>query len=428
MKNALVNVRILDGHENMAPLEGYAILIEEEKITAVVPEAEVPEDCQKTDLGGKYLLPGLINMHVHIPASGKPSKKKMNYARVAALLRYAPARAAVRAMCAKNAKQQLLSGTTTVRAVGGVLDFDTDLRDKINAGKKTGPRILAANCAVSVPGGHMTGSVALPAHSPGEAAQMVRDRVKEHPDLIKLMITGGVLDAKTVGEPGDLKMPPEYVKAATDEAHKNGLKVAAHVEGPEGLRIALECGVDTIEHGGKVTDEIMELFRNSGSVLIATLSPAVPFCFIDRTVTGMSETDLINGKAMFDYMVGCIARCRECGIPVGLGTDTGCPYITQYDMWRELYYFCRFCHVSPAFAIHTATEINAKLAGISGITGTVEAGKSADFMVVEKNPLEDITALRNPTDVFFRGRRIRNPKPKRFPEADTQLDRILSIP
>ena len=427
MKTALVNVRILDGHEDMEPREGCAVLIDGEKISGIVPEAEVPADYPKTDLGGRYLLPGLINMHVHIPASGKPSKKKMNYSKVAALLRYAPVRAVVRAMCAKNAKQQLLSGTTTIRAVGGVLDFDTDLRDKINAGKKTGPRILAANCAVSVPGGHMTGSVALPAHSPEEAAQMVRDRVKEKPDLIKLMITGGVLDAKKPGEPGDLKMPREYVKAATDEAHRNGLKVAAHVEGPEGLEIALGCGVDTIEHGGKVNDKIMELFRNSDSVLIATLSPAVPFCFIDKAVTGMSDTDLINGKALFEHMLECIGRCREAGIPVGLGTDTGCPYITQYDMWRELYYYCRYCHVSPAYAIHTATELNAKLAGISGITGTVEAGKSADFLVVEKNPLEDITALRAPTDVFFRGKRIRNPKPKRIPEADEQLDKILSL-
>ena len=427
MRYALTNMKILNGHADMVPVAGQAILVDDGRITAIVAQDAVPPEYPAVDLGGRYLLPGLINLHVHIPSSGKPTKKKVNYSKVAALLKFGVVRAVVRAMCASNARQQLLSGTTTIRAVGGVLDFDTDLRDKINAGKVTGPRILAANTAISVPGGHMTGSVALPAHSPEQAAQMVRDLDRQKPDLIKLMITGGVLDAEIPGEPGVLKMPREYVKAAVDEAHRLGSKVAAHVESTEGMQVALENGVDTLEHGGKPTEQVLKLFHETGAALIATLSPAVPFAVMDQAVTGMSDTDLINGKALFTYMRECIDACLEENIPVGLGTDTGCPYITQYDMWRELWYFSHYCGVTPAYAIHTATQINARLVGLDGETGTVDVGKSADFMVVERNPLEDLQALRHPTEVVFRGKLLHDPKPKKFAAVERELDKLLTL-
>ena len=427
MKYALTNITILNGHADMTPVSGKAVLVDGEKIADIVAADAVPAGYEVVDLGGRYLLPGLINLHVHIPSSGKPTKKKLDYEKVAKLLKFGVVRAVVRKMCENNARQQLLSGTTTIRAVGGVLDFDTRLRDKINSGKTTGPRILAANCAVSVPGGHMTGSVAMPAHSAEEAAQMVRNVAKQKPDLIKLMITGGVLDADVPGEPGVLKMPPEYVKAAVDAAHELGFKVAAHVESNEGMTVALQNGVDTLEHGGRPGDEVMQLFRETGAVLVGTLSPAVPFAVMEQAVTGLSDMDLLNGKALFNYMQACIRECLANGVTVGLGTDTGCPYITHYDMWRELWYFCRYCGVTPAFALHTATEINAQIAGIADLTGTVDAGKSADFMIVAGDPLEDLTVLRTPTEVVFRGKLLRAPKPKRFEAVDRELDKILAL-
>lgn len=126
-------------------------------------------------------------------------------------------------MCEGYAKTQLLSGVTTIRTVGGIADIDTRLRGRIAAGKCDGPRILAADMAVSVPGGHMAGSLAYEATSAAQAAEDVRKIAQGKPDLIKLMITGGVLDAKKKGEPGELKMPPEYVRAACGEAHRLGL-------------------------------------------------------------------------------------------------------------------------------------------------------------------------------------------------------------
>ena len=107
-----------------------------------------------------------------------------------------------------------------------------------------------------------------------------------------------------------------------------------------------------------------------------------------------------------------------------MGTDTGCPFITQYDMWRELRYFHQYCGVSNAFALHTATQVNAQIAGIGDVTGTVEPGKCADFVVTEKNPLEDLEALRNISMVVSRGNVIRDPKVKKMPQVEAELDKF----
>ena len=241
----------------------------------------------------------------------------------------------------------------------------------------------------------MAGSLAYEARSADEAVEYVRKIAEDRPDMIKLMITGGVLDAKVRGEPGVLKMPPEYVRACCDEAHKLGFKVAAHVESPEGVRVALENGVDSIEHGPKPNDEIIELFKSRGAYLVTTISPALPYALFDRSVSHASEMEQFNGSVVFKGIIDCTAACLENGIPVGLGTDTGCPYITHYDMWRELHYYHKYCGVSNAFALYSATLQNARLLGIEDVTGSIERGKCADFIVIEGNPLEDLDTLRN---------------------------------
>ena len=427
MKVAYINGIILNGSEDMRPQKGMMILTDGEKIESVVPQtAKVPEGYQQVDLNGRYIMPGLINMHLQLPASGRPKKKEEdNVKKVRLLTGNALFRRVVRSMCERYAKTQLMSGVTTIRTMGGVLDVDSQIRDRIDQGKITGPRILAADMAVSVEGGHMVHSLAYAAHSEDEARSLVRKILKGRPDVIKLMITGGVLDAKAKGEPGELKMPAEYVKAACDEAHRAGLKVAAHVESTEGVRCALKNGVDTIEHGAVPDQEIIELFKERGACQIATISPALPFALFDRSISGVSEVAQYNGKIVFDGIIECARTCLENGIPVGLGTDTGCPYITHYDMWRELNYYHKYCGVSRAFALYTATKLNARLAGIGDVTGSIEEGKCADFVVTRENPLEDLQALRNIDMVVARGHIIRRPKVKKMPEVERQLDKFL---
>ena len=261
--------------------------------------------------------------------------------------------------------------------------------------------------------------------TPEEAAAYVTTIAAEKPDLIKLMITGGVMDADVVGEPGVLRMQPELVKAACDRAHELGMKVAAHVESPEGVRVALENGVDSIEHGAKPDEEIMSLFKERGAFQVSTISPAVPYALFDCSISHATYEQQENGKVVFDGIVALAKACLAAGIPVGLGTDTGCPFITHYDMWRELCYFVKFCGVTPAFALHSATLLNARLAGIDHLTGSVEKGKVADLIVCEKNPLEDLTALRKLDMVIKDGWRIDHPAVKKLPQVERELDKFL---
>ena len=427
MKQAFINAILLDGQETMTPQHGRVVLTDGEIIEAVVSKEDADlRDREIVDLAGRYLMPGLVNMHVHLPASGKPAnKQKDNVKMVKTLTSTALLRKVVRKMCEGYARTQLMSGVTTIRTMGGVLNCDSQIRDRIDAGKTVGPRILAANMAVSVPEGHMAGSLAYIATNAEEARGFVRKIAEDKPDIIKLMITGGVLDAKVKGEPGALKMPPETVKAACDEAHHLGLKVAAHVESPEGVRVALENGVDTIEHGAKPDDEIIALFKRRGACHIATLSPALPYALFDPAISRVSEMERYNGEIVFEGIVECAKACLANGVPVGLGTDTGCPYTTQYNMWRELHYFHKFCGVSNAFALYTGTKRNAELAGIGDKTGSIEAGKCADFVVTEKNPLDDLAALRDISMVVMRGKCIRNPKVRKMRAVEAELDKFL---
>lgn len=343
MKYAYINGIILDGSEDMVPQKGKVILTENDEILGIVDKDTDLNTYQKIDLKGKYIMPGLINLHVHLPGSGKPVKEGVdNGERIKKLAKNPIVLIAIKKICEKYAKMELMSGVTTIRTVGGAKNYDTEIRNKINAGKMIGPRVLASNYAISVPDGHMAGSLAYIANSADEAVQYVRKIAEDHPDLIKLMITGGVLDAKAKGEPGELKMPAEYVKAACEEAHHLGLKVAAHVESPEGVRVALENGVDTIEHGAQPDETILSLFKERHACQVATLSPALPYALFDRSISHATEMEQYNGNIVFEGIINCAKACLENDIPVGLGTDTGCPYVTHYDMWRELYYFHKY--------------------------------------------------------------------------------------
>ena len=223
----------------------------------------------------------------------------------------------------------------------------------------------------------------------------------------------------------DSKFPLENYNRLMHADTAQEKPVAAHVESPQGVRVALEGGVDTIEHGAKPDEEILRLFKERHACHIATISPALPYAMFDRSVTGASETEQYNGRLVMDGIIDCAKACLKNGIPVGLGTDTGCPYITHYDMWREVYYFHKFCNVSNAFALHTATLGNARLVGLGEETGSLEPGKCADLVVTGENPLEDLKALRHIDLVMARGNLYRSPKVKKMEKAERELDKFL---
>ena len=426
MKYALKNAVILDGTKDMEPLRGQSVLVEGETIVGLAPAGSEPMGFEPVDLTGKYLMPGLFNMHVHLAGSGKPQKKQRdNEKLVKTIMGSGLTRAVAYSMVRGFARDELMSGVTTIRTMGGLGNFDSRLRDEIAAGRQDGPRILAANQGISVPCGHMAGSVAIVARSIDEALAHLEQSEREGVDLVKLMITGGVLDAKEKGVPGELKMAPEMVKAVCDRAHAAGYVVAAHVESPEGVRVALENGVDSIEHGAKPNDEILRLFRERGAFLCTTISPALPYALFDRSVSNASEVEQFNGNVVFEGIIECAKAALAHDIPVVLGNDVGCPWITQYDFWRELYYFHKFVGVSNAFALYTATSRSAELAGLGDVTGTVAAGKCADLIVTAENPLDDLRTLRHVEQVMARGRLYAHPKFRERKNVTAELDKFL---
>lgn len=429
MKYAFVNGVILDGSKDMQPVTGKAVLTDGDRIVGITSELKDLQGYEIVDLKGAYLLPGMIDLHVHLALSGKPPKadsKPKDYGKLYKLLTGNKAvRAAAKQMVAGYAKTEVMSGVTTIRTVGGVLDFDAQVRDLINEGKLKGPRIIASNTGVSVPGGHFAGSIATAVSSPEEARELVRQIADTKPDLIKLMITGGVMDSDEEGMPGALKMSPEIVKAASDEAHKLGFKVAAHVESTEGVKVALENGVDTIEHGAKLTDEIIQLFKDRKAADICTLSPAIPYAKFTLEESHATDVAKKNGKVVLEGIIECAKTCIENDIPVGLGSDVSCPFVTHYNFWRELYYFNKYIGRSAQETLHRATAGNAAIAGIDKETGTIEAGKCADMIVVREDPLKDLTALKDVSMVMARGKLIRRPSHKKMKAIDELLDKYM---
>ena len=431
-----VNATILDGTKDMQPQRNMAVAVENGKISRIEPAAiaQVPQGGRTIDLGGAYLMPGLVNMHVHFCGSGKP----VSSGDAGALMKKLDnpiGRAILHRIIRGSAQNQLASGVTTVRGAGDPLYGDIAVRNAIEAGKCVGPRIVAPGTGVTVPGGHGAGLFAQVAQAPEQAADMVRDIYAHGADVIKLFVTGGVFDAEKPGEPGVLRMSPEIASAACAVAHELGMPVMAHVESTEGVQVALAAGVDTIEHGAPMTPEILDLYQNGTAQLsgrpasvTCTISPALPFVMLDPEKTHSTEVQKTNGDIVCEGIIKSAREALDAGIPVGLGTDSSCPYVTQYDMWREVAYFAKDVGVSNAFALHTATQVNAQLLGLGDTTGVVAVGYDADLLAVAGNPLEDLAALRQPLHVMARGRLADRLKVKRYPELDAELDEIMARP
>jgi imidazolonepropionase-like amidohydrolase len=343
------------------------------------------------DLSKKTVMPGLIDMHVHL--EGETSKDQ-------ALERFTLNQADVAFRSTVFAKRTLLAGFTTVRDLGGS-GVNNALRNAINQGLVIGPRIFSAGKSIATTGGHADptngyrkdimgdpGPNEGVINSPEDARKAVRQRYKDGSDLIKITATGGVLSlAKDGSGP---QFTDEELKAIIETAKDYGMHTAAHAHGPVGMKRAVLAGITTIEHGTLMTEEIMDLMKQKGTFFVPTLT-AGKFVGEQAKVPGYYHP-LVAPKALAigPQIQKTFSIAYKRGVKIAFGTDAG-----VYFHGENAKEFALMVEggMPPMDAIKAATIVNAGILGMSDKIGTIESGKIADIVATDENPIQNIRTL-----------------------------------
>ena len=384
-------------------IKNHVVIVKDGRIDAVSParSADIPKGIEVIDLQGHTLLPGLIDMHVHLTSGGGYH----GYER----LKLTDERRAILGVV--HAKQTLMAGFTTVRNVGAGSFGDVALRDAINDGDIPGPRMLVSGPPIGITGGHCSDNNLLPpeygisgegvADGPWAARTAVRRNIKYGADLIKTCSTGGVLSKGTkVGAP---QYTVEELTALIDEAHSRGLKVASHAHGAEGIINALIAGADTIEHASFINDEGIRLAIENNAALSMDIY-VTEYILGEGASAGILEESLEKERMTGATQRSNFQKAVEAGATIVYGTDAG--VYPHGQNAKQLSRMTRF-GMTPLQALQSATTIAAEALGMSYDIGKIEPGYYADFVAVEGNPLEQIEILESPTAIFKNGVRYR---------------------
>ncbi|MBA5604980.1 amidohydrolase family protein [Duganella sp. FT3S] len=369
-----------------AMVDQAVVLIADDRITAAGSKLAIPAGAQVIDLGDKTLLPGLIDMHTHL--TGNP--EDAGYASVAISVPRATLTGA------RNALRTLNAGFTTVRNVGAEGYADIGLRDAINAGDVPGPRISASGPALGITGGHCDDTMHAPeyklqaegvADGVDEVLKRTRQVIKYGADVIKICATGGVLSFGD--DPRASQYTLEEMKAIVGEAHRLGRKVAAHAHGGDGIRLAVLAGVDSIEHGSYIDDEDIKLMKEHKTWLVPTLYLG-DWLIENAEAIKLPKPLLEKARVVLPAARRNVAHAIQQGVPVALGTDAA---VYPHGLnAREFAVYVKL-GMTPLQAIRSGTVNASQLLGWSDRVGAIEAGKFADLIAVNGNPLKDITEL-----------------------------------
>jgi imidazolonepropionase-like amidohydrolase len=371
------------------------------KIIAVGSDARIPDEARVIDLGDATLLPGFIDAHVHLSAESSDNWYRDAYQDIQRF----PAEQALYG--AHFAKITLEAGVTTVRDVGSGDYISLGLRNAISAGMIPGPRMLIANYAIGSTGGHADGHPIPPqtiapngplqgvCNGADECRTAVRYQIKYGADVIKFMPSGGVLSlADSVDLP---ELTQEEMNAIVSEAHMWNRKVAAHCHGDRAAKMAIAAGVDSIEHGSFLKDDTLAEMKARHVYLVPTLSAGE---WVGAKADRYPPAIATKARAASAQMQTMFQHAVRIGVPVAMGTDAA---VGPHGRNAREFLLMTRNGFNAAQALMAGTANGADLLGISALTGTLQAGKSADIVAVPGNPLEDITATERPLFVMKEG-------------------------
>lgn len=384
------------------------VVVQGEKILAVGSGVNIPSNARVIDLGDATLLPGFIDAHVHITSELNDNYYRGFYDN---MLRFPVEQSHY---AARYAKRTLDAGFTTIRNLGAGDFVDVGLRNAINAGVVTGPRILAAAHSIGSPGGHCDGAPFPPdlikplgptegvCSGADDCRAAVRYQMKWGADVIKICASGGVLsEADPVDVP---QLTDDEFNAIMSEAHAWKRKVAAHSHGDKAARMAIEAGVDSIEHGSFLTEDTLKLMKSKGTYLVPT---RLAVYWVNKQAAGLPPLIAEKARAAYAEHEKSFRAALRIGVPIAFGTDTG---VSPHGMNAKEFALLVEIGMSPSAALLSGTRESAKLLGIEAEVGTLESGKFADIVAVPGNVIENIAATEKPLFVMKHGQVVRQPE------------------
>ena len=382
--------KLFDGRNVM---EDFAMVAENGKILAVGSQSELPcpQDAEHQPLES-WVTPGLLDCHVHLVSSDMAENAEITHREMS------------RMVCQglRNANELLSAGVVACRDLGSVNGCSLGIRDAINGGIVPGPKVLTTGLSISITAGH-GGSIALQCDSPDEMRKGVRTIIRDGADVVKLMASGGVNSPGP--EPGPCELTEAEFAAGVEAAHAMGRKVAIHAHGNTAIRRGVWAGVDSVEHGVFMTEDIMDEMVRRCTYIVPTLS--APYYAVEEGLRlDPNNPDHLRSKSVVQRHRDMLKRCSEKGVPIAFGTDAG----NTYDPYDKAYFelvLMVTAGLTPLQAFTAATVGSADLMGLSDSLGTLEAGKDASFICwLEGDPLEDIHHVTGEKQVYLNGKPI----------------------
>jgi imidazolonepropionase-like amidohydrolase len=352
-------------------------------VIGAIGEVDIPDGHQVLDYRSRFVTAGLVDAHLHLSMSGGPTDEEV---------RREDSHLTV-LRCVRNARRNLEAGITSVRELGAKGVLGATIRRAVAEGLVTGPRIKVAGRPITTVGGYAR-YMAVEARGPAAVRRAVDEQLSSGVDWIKVFATTGILGADPgFGVP---QMAAEEIRAAVEAAHAAGVKVAAHANGEPGIRICVESGVDSIEHGIGLTSDLARAMAERGTWYVPTLSA---YHLIANDAHGAAHGPHVMAKARQAVEVhrASFRMALEAGVRVATGTD-----YRHCSIWLEGELMVRHGAL-PRAALHAATEAGSQLLGVDGEVGSIAPGKSADLVVFDGNPLQDLAALQRVRLVMHNG-------------------------